>query len=64
MKTLTPKQIEVNTHLSGQMPLRQVNELISLIENDLWDYNNASLMERSKVLCGLLSKMVPAKKTA
>ena len=52
-KVLTKKQVAEMPHLSGQLPLREVNELIRLIESDMWDVGNPSLMERAQVFCDL-----------
>jgi hypothetical protein len=56
LDTLTPKQIEVNKHLSGQLPLRQVNEICELIENDMWDTSNQQLEDASERLVTLMLK--------
>lgn len=51
---LTTKQEEANEKLSGMNQVFYVNQVITLIESDLIDTENAVLMERLSVLKGLL----------
>jgi hypothetical protein len=56
-KTLTPAQAEVNDRLGGMNQLFYVNQLISLLEADLIDRQNADLMKRLQVLRTLIGKV-------
>jgi hypothetical protein len=53
-KTLSKKQVDANKRLSGMNQLFYVNQLITLIENDLLEKDNEKLMERLKVLKKLI----------
>lgn len=56
-KTLTPEQMEANRHLSGMNQLFYVNQVISLIENDLLDLKHKELLDRLKHLAELIRKL-------
>lgn len=57
---LTPIQVEANTKLSGMSQAFYVNQVITLIEADMLDSENEYLMERLKVLHGLLDGVLAA----
>jgi len=53
-KQLTKQQVEANDRLSGMNQLFYVNQLITLIENDLLDTENAELMAGLQKLAQLI----------
>ena len=53
-RRLTTKQESANKKLSGMQQLFYVNQLVTLIENDLIDMNNANLLSGLDKLHGLL----------
>ena len=53
-KKLTKEQIEANNQLSGMRQIFYVNQLITLIENDLLDKSDDKLMKRLKHLKRLI----------
>lgn len=54
---LTQRQQEANVRLGGMNQTFYVNQLITLMENDLLDTENANLMARLEVLRTLLAKI-------
>lgn len=54
-KRLTPAQLEANAKLGGMRQLFYVNQLVTLIENELLDRENDSLMDGLRKLHELLS---------
>ena len=59
-KSLTKEQSNANDKLGGMNQTFYVNQLITLIENDLLDKENANLLERLKVLHELLEGILVA----
>lgn len=57
-KRLTKAQHEANAKLGGMQQLFYVNQLITLIENELVDIENKALMDGLKRLDGLLSPLL------
>lgn len=57
-KRLNKRQAEANTRLSGMNQQFYANQLISLIEAELLDLENESLMERLRLLHELLGNVV------
>lgn len=55
--SLTKEQVSANDKLSGMQQAFYVNQIITLIENDLLDTSDRNLLERLGILRGLLSKM-------
>ena len=60
-KDLTPGQVEANNKLGGMNTLFYVNQLITLIENDLIDSENEDLANGLERLHGLLGGFVKRK---
>ena len=59
-RRLTKAQGEANEHLSGMNQAFYANQLIHLLENDLLDREDEKLLERLRVLHGLLENVVAA----
>lgn len=59
-RKLTKPQQEANRKLSGMNQVFYVNQIITLIENDLLDTENETLMERLQVLQGLMEGLAAA----
>lgn len=59
-RQLTKPQVEANTKLSGMNQQFYVNQIITLIESDLLDKADEDLLERLKVLHGLLDGILIA----
>ncbi|UCG53608.1 MAG: ParB N-terminal domain-containing protein [Candidatus Latescibacterota bacterium] len=55
-KALSAKQVAINDKLGGMRATFYVNQVILLIEGDFIDMGNEELLERLKVLKGLLRK--------
>lgn len=60
---LTKQQAAVNEKLSGQSAIRQVRELIALLENDLMDLGDFTLVEALHCLASLINR-VPKSRAA
>lgn len=59
-RVLTPEQAKANEELSGMNQVFYVNQLITLIENDLLDLGNERLIQRLQHLKGLLRRVKAA----
>lgn len=59
-KTLTKEQSSANDKLSGMNQSFYVNQIITLIESDLLDKSDGKLIERLRVLHGLLDEVLAA----
>lgn len=59
-RSLTKEQTVANDKLSGMNQVFYVNQVITLIENDLLDKENENLLLRLKVLHGLLDGLLVA----
>jgi hypothetical protein len=60
-RRLTKRQVEANDKLSGMNQSFYANQLIELIESDLLDVSDENLMDRLRVLNGLLDGVLAAK---
>ena len=53
---LSSEQAEGNRRATGMAPLVYVNQVINVLEHDLWDRDDARISERLRYLGGLLSE--------
>lgn len=60
-KRLNKRQIEVNERSSGMNQAFYVNQIIDMLESDLLDKSDESLLERLRHLHGLLDELLAAK---
>lgn len=59
-RSLNKRQVEANTKLSGMQQVFYANQLIELLEAEMLDTEDENLIERLRVLNGLLDEMLAA----
>jgi hypothetical protein len=57
-KKLTAAQVDANTRLDGMRPIYHMNQLITLIANDLIDWNDPTVA-KARELADLIDERVP-----